>query len=415
MKPGNYRWVICGLLFFATTVNYMDRQILGILAPTLQHEIGWTETEYGYIVTAFQAAYAIGLLGVGRAIDLMGTGRGYSLSVIFWSLSAMAHAAVRSALGFGVVRFALGLGEAGNFPAAIKTIAEWFPKRERALATGLFNAGSNVGAIVTPLAVPFITLHWGWRWAYILTGVVGFLWVIAWHAMYRLPQEHPRVSKAELEHILSDPVEPSTPIPWRRLFPVRETGGLLVARFLTDGVWWFYLFWAPKFLDSRYGIGLAELGAPLVAMYLIANTGSVFGGWLSGYLIARGATVNAARKLAILACLALIVPIMFTADVSGRWEAVALLGLAMAGHQGWSANMFTIISDIYPRRAVSSLIGIAGFGGAIGGMLLAASVGWILELTHSYRSIFIWAGISYFFALAAIHLASPRLKPVELD
>jgi len=414
MRSGHFRWVICGLLFFATTVNYMDRQILGILAPTLQHEIGWTEREYGYIVTAFQAAYAIGLLGVGRAIDLIGTGKGYSLSVIFWSLAAMAHAAVRSAFGFGVVRFALGLGEAGNFPAAIKTIAEWFPKKERALATGIFNAGSNVGAIVTPLTVPFITLHYGWRVAYLLIGAIGFVWVLCWHAIYRLPQEHPRVSKTELDLILSDPVEPSTPIPWRRLFGLRETIGLIVARFLTDGVWWFYLFWAPKFLDVRYGIGLAELGAPLVAMYLIGNTGSVFGGWFSGFLITRGASLNAARKLAILACLALIAPIMFATNVSTTWEAVALLGLAMAGHQGWSANMFTIISDIYPRQAVSSLIGIAGFGGAVGGMLLAASVGWILELTGSYHVIFIWAGISYFFALAAIHIASPRLNPVAV-
>jgi ACS family hexuronate transporter-like MFS transporter len=414
-RVGRYRWVICALLFFATTINYMDRQILGILAPVLQKEIGWNETQYGYIVSAFQAAYAIGLLLVGRAIDLSGTRLGYSVSVVFWSIAAMAHAAVHTVFGFGCVRFALGLGEAGNFPAAIKAVAEWFPKRERALATGIFNSGSNIGAIVTPLLVPWITLNFGWRWAYLATGVVGFVWVVAWHAMYRVPQEHPRVSKAELDHILSDPVEPVTPIPWVRLLTNREALGFTAARFFSDGIWWFYLFWAPKFLDARFGIGLAKIGVPLVAMYLIANLGSILGGWLSGVLLARGFTVNASRKLSVLASILLIAPIASVTFVSKPWMAVALLGMAMAGHAGYAANIFTMISDVFPRRAVSSVIGISGFGAAIGGMLLAAVVGRVLDQTHSYTPIFIWSGMVYFLVLGLLHLGSPRLAPAKVE
>ncbi|MCX6630466.1 MAG: MFS transporter [Candidatus Solibacter sp.] len=415
-KPvrSRYRWVICALLFFATTVNYMDRQVLGILAPTLQKEIGWSESQYGLIVTAFQAAYAIGLLGVGRMIDLVGTRVGYIISVIWWSLAAMAHAAARSAFGFGVARFALGLGEAGNFPAAVKVVAEWFPKKERALATGLFNAGSNVGAVAAPLLVPWLTLHYGWRWAFLVTGAVGFFWVFWWWAGYRAPQDHPRVSQNELDHIFSDPAEPTTPIPWMRLFAHRQTVGLVVARFITDPVWWFYLYWAPKFLDARHGIGLAQIGLPLVIIYVAADGGSVFGGWLSGYLLRRGWSVNAARKTAILVCISMITPIIFASYVSSSWMAVLLLSLATAGHQGWAANIFTIVSDMYPRRAVGSMVGICGFGGAVGGMLVASATGFLLEKTGSYLPIFILAGTSYFLALGIIHLSSPRLDPVKL-
>lgn len=415
-KPARsrYRWVICALLFFATTVNYMDRQVLGILAPTLQKEIGWSESQYGLIVTAFQAAYAMGLLGVGRMIDLVGTRAGYAISIIWWSLAAMAHAAARSAFGFGVARFALGAGEAGNFPAAVKVVAEWFPKKERALATGLFNAGSNVGAIVAPLLVPWLTLQYGWRWAFLATGAVGFFWVIWWWAGYRAPQHHPRVSQSELDHILSDPAEPTTPIPWMRLFAHRQTIGLVAARFITDPVWWFYLYWAPKFLDARHGIGLSQIGLPLVIIYVAADVGSVFGGWLSGYLLRRGWSVNAARKTAILACILMITPIIFASHVSSSWMAVLLLSLATAGHQGWAANIFTIVSDMYPRRAVGSMVGICGFGGSVGGMLVASATGLLLEKTGSYLPIFILAGTSYFIALGLIHLTSPRLEPVKL-
>ena len=410
-----YRWVICALLFFATTVNYMDRQVLGILAPTLQREIGWSESQYGLIVTAFQTAYALGLLFVGRLIDLIGTRLGYILSVVFWSLAAMAHAAARSVLGFGAARFALGLGESGNFPGAIKVIAEWFPKRERALATGLFNAGSNVGAIVAPLMVPWLTLRYGWRSAFLATGAAGFLWVIWWASTYHLPQEHPKVSRRELDHIQSDPAEPSTPIPWIRLIAHKQTIGLVAARFITDPVWWFYLYWVPKFLDSRYGITLDKIGPPLVIIYVAADVGSVFGGWLSSYLIRRGWSVNAGRKTAIQACITMIAPIMFASQASSMWTAVLLLSMATAGHQGWAANIFTIVSDIYPRRAVSSVVGICGFGGSLGGMVVSSALGFILQRTGSYVPIFLLAGTSYFVALGLIHWSSPRMAAVEVD
>ncbi|MFB3828825.1 MAG: MFS transporter [Bryobacteraceae bacterium] len=399
--PERFRWVVCALLFFATTINYMDRQVLGILAPALQNEIGWSEADYGLIVTAFQAAYAIGLLAVGRVIDLAGTRMGYTLSIVFWSAAAMAHAAARSAFGFGVARFALGFGEAGNFPAAVKTVAEWFPKNERALATGIFNAGSNVGAIIAPLAVPWITLRYGWRWAFLATGAVGFLWVAAWLWLYRTP---PAAKD-----------EPGGPrVPWVRLLGRRETIGLLLARLITDPVWWFYLYWVPKFLYARHGITLDKIGLPLVVIYVAADGGSIFGGWLSSCLIRRGFSVNAGRKLAILACACMIAPIMFAPHVSSMWTAVALLSLATAGHQGWAANIFTVVSDMYPRSAVSSVVGICGFGGSVGGMLVAAATGFILQATGSYVPVFLWAGLSYFAALGLVHVAAPRLAPVKL-
>jgi ACS family hexuronate transporter-like MFS transporter len=414
-RIGRYRWVICVLLLFATTVNYMDRQVLGILAPQLQNEIGWTEAEYGLIITAFQASYAMGLLGVGRLIDLIGTRLGYALSIVVWSVAAMGHAAAGSAFGFGVARFALGLGEAGNFPAAVKVVAEWFPKRERALATGVFNAGSNIGAILAPLAVPWIAIAYGWRYAFLATGAVGFVWLVFWLAMYDLPHHHKRVSGAELKHIFSDPPEPSTRIPWSRLLLRRQSIGLLLARFITDPVWWFYLYWTPKFLHAKYGLTLDQVGLPLVVIYLAADAGSVFGGWLSGFLIGRGWSVNAARKGAILVCAAIIAPIAFTPWVTQVWVAVALLSLATAGHQGWAANIFTVVSDMYPRRAVSSMVGLCGFGGSVGGMLVASATGFILERTGSYVPVFALAGSAYFVALAIIHWTAPRLAPVDLE
>lgn len=395
------RWGVCGLLFFATTVNYMDRQVLAILAPGLQAEIGWTESEYGLIVTSFQAAYALGLLGAGRLLDRFGVRRGYPLAVALWSVAAMAHAAARSALGFGLARFALGLGEGGNFPAAVKTVAEWFPKGERALATGLFNAGSNVGAIAAPLLVPWIALRWGWRWAFIVTGASGFLWVAVWLKTYRSP-------------VGSVPAEGGAPVSWLGLCRSRQTLGLVAARFLTDPVWWFYLYWVPKFLNSQHGITLEGIGPPLVTVYLAADVGSVFGGWLSGFLIQKGCTVNAARKWAMLACAGMVAPIVFAGWTSDMWTAVALLSLATAGHQGWAANIFTLVSDWYPQRAVSSVVGICGFGASVGGMLVSAATGFLLERTGSYVPIFVWAGTAYFVALLIIHAVSPRGRVSEI-
>jgi len=416
-RIGRYRWVICAMLFFATTINYIDRQVLGILATdeTFKRTIGWSEAEYGYVNTAFQAAYALGLLVVGNLMDRFGTRKGFSFAIVFWSVAAMLHAAARSAFGFGVARFALGIGEAGNFPAAIKTVAEWFPKKERALATGIFNSGSNVGAIVAPLIVPWIAVTYGWQWAFISTGALGFVWLVFWLMTYRRPEEHPKLSRAELEHIQSDPAEPSTKIPWGRLFPHRQTWAFAVGKFLTDPIWWVYLFWLPKFLNTNYGLNITQIGLPLVVIYVAADVGSIGGGWLSSRLIKGGWSVNKARKTAMLICALSVVPIMFAANASNLWVAVALVSLAAAAHQGWSANIFTMVSDMFPRRAVGSVVGIGGMSGSVGGMLIATTVGLILQYTGSYLPIFIIAGSAYLVALAVIHLLAPRLDPAKVE
>jgi ACS family hexuronate transporter-like MFS transporter len=416
-RIGNYRWVICALLFFATTINYIDRQVLGILATdeTFKRAIGWSEAQYGYVNTAFQAAYALGLLVVGHLIDKFGTRKGFSFAIVFWSVAAMCHSLARSAFGFGTARVALGLGEAGNFPAAIKTIAEWFPKKERALATGIFNSGSNVGAIVAPLVVPFIAIKYGWQWAFIITGTLGFIWLAFWLTTYRRPEEHPRLSRSELLYIRSDPPEPATKIPWARLVPHRQTWAFAIGKFLTDPIWWVYLFWMPKFLNTNYGLKITEIGLPLVVIYLAADVGSIGGGWLSSTLIKRNWSVNKARKTAMLVCALAVVPVMFAARASNLWVAVVFVSLAAAAHQGWSANIFTMASDMFPRRAIGSVVGIGGTAGALGGMLIASSVGLILQYTGSYLPIFIIAGSAYLAALGIIHLLAPRLEPVNVE
>ena len=414
-RLGRYRWVICALLFFATTINYIDRQVIGILAKDLQQIIGWSEIDYGNIVAAFNAAYALGLLVSGRLIDRFGTKIGYALAIVVWSLAGMATALARSAFGFGVARAALGLGEAANFPAAIKTVAEWFPKKERAFATGIFNAGTNVGAIVAPLTVPWIALTLGWQWAFILTGAIGFLWLLFWLPMYRKPEEHPKLSKAELAYIQSDPPDPpAAQIPWIQLIPHRQTCAFAIGKYLTDPIWWFYLYWIPNFLRQNHGLDLSTVGLPLIAIYLIADVGSVGGGWMSSALIKRGWTINRARKTTMLICALLVTPIFFAAQVSNLWVAVAIIGLAAAAHQGWSANIFTTTSDMFPRRAVGSVVGIGGMAGAMGGATMAVLTGYILERTGGkYMIIFAIAGSAYLIALAVIHLLAPNLDPVE--
>jgi ACS family hexuronate transporter-like MFS transporter len=407
-----YRWVIVALLFCATTVNYIDRQILGILANTLQLEIGWSEVQYGFIVSAFQAAYAAGLIVFGWLIDRLGTRPGYIISITWWSLAAMGHVLASTPFGFGIARFLLGLGEAGNFPAAVKTVAEWFPRRERALAIGLFNCGSNIGAIVTPLLVPWLALAYGWRAAFLATGAVGLFWVAAWLLLYRTPAAHPWVSPAELAHIRSDPEESESRPSWRQLLAYRETWALLIARFLTDPVWWFYLYWAPKFLYARHGLTLDRIAMPLVVIYVFADAGSIFGGWMSSFLLRRGYSVNAARKLAILACAIMVVPVAFASHVNEMWLSVVLIGFAAAGHQGWAANMFAMISDLYPKNAVSTATGLAGFGGSAGGMLASTAVGLILQYTGSYAPALVWAGCSYLVILAILHVMIPRMAPL---
>jgi ACS family hexuronate transporter-like MFS transporter len=408
------RWTICALLFFATTINYVDRGVLGVLAPGLQKSIGWTDTQYGDINAAFSLAYAIGFVVVGRFVDKVGTKIGYAVALVVWSIAAAGHALAHSALGFGVARFFLGLGEAGNFPSAIKTTAEWFPRRERAFATGIFNAGSNIGAVLAPLIVPILALTWGWQSAFVVTGLIGLVWVAFWLPLYEHPERHPRVSPAELAWIQSDKPEPTTPIPWLRLLEYRQTWAFAAGKFLTDPIWWFYLFWSAKFLADKFGVDLKSIGLPLIVIYLLADIGSVAGGWLSSWLLKRGWTPNAARKTALLTCALCVVPVAAAPVVSNLWTAVLLISLAAAAHQGFSANLFTLTSDMFPRRAVGSVVGIGGMIGAVGGILMQAASGRIKELTGSYLTMFVIAGSVYLVSVLVIHVLAPRLEPVVL-
>jgi ACS family hexuronate transporter-like MFS transporter len=411
----NYRWVICALIFFATTVNYVDRQIIGVLAPTLKHDLKWTDKQYGDIVFYFQLAYAIGLLLSGPVIDRIGTKLGYALSLLIWSLAAMAHALVKTVTGFSAARFALGLGEAGNFPAAIKTVAEWFPKRERALATGIFNAGTNVGAIVAPLVVPWITLKWGWEWAFLLTGAAGLLWLAVWLPMYHHPRQHPRVTSEELAWIERDPPEPTMRLRWREVVKYPQAWAFALGKFITDPIWWFYLYWTGLFLDAKFGIKLSQLSLPLIVIYFVADIGSVGGGWISSRLIKHGWSINFSRKTAMLICALCVLPVSFAPLTSNLWTAVALISIATAAHQGWSANLFTVASDLFPKRAVGSVVGLGGMLGSVGGMVAAKTIGQTLERTKNYLPIFIVAGTGYLLALLIVHLLAPRMEPARVD
>jgi ACS family hexuronate transporter-like MFS transporter len=398
MRMGGIRWRICALLFVANTINYMDRQVLSFLAPMLQIKIGWTEAQYSYIVVAFQLAYAIGLLFVGGIIDKIGVRLGYAITIMVWSLAAISHALARSALTFGISRFALGLGESGNFPAAIKTVAEWFPKKERALATGIFNSGTSVGAILVPLTIPWVVLKLGWQAAFLFTGGFSFLWLIAWWFTYRSPDFHHSVREAELAHIRSDAPDTTAKLPWGKLLGYRQTWGLVFGKGLTDPVWWFLLFWLPKFFAASYGLKLTALAMPIMTIYIVAAIGSVFGGWLPAVGLRMGLGIKAARRFAMLTCALGVVPIIFVGNIHGLWTVVAVISLACAAHQGWSANIFSLVSDIFPRAAVGSVTGIAGFGGAISGMLAAWIVGIVLERFHSYTGLFIACGSAYLLA-----------------
>ena len=415
VRVGNYRWSICALLFFATTINYVDRQVIGLLKPTLQTEFGWTEIDYSNIVFAFQVAYAVGLLFIGRIIDRFSVRKGFSLAVVVWSLAAMGHAIARSVFGFEFARFMLGLGESANFPASIKTVAEWHPRKERALATGIFNAGSNVGIIVAALIVPRVTASYGWQWAFVATGALGFAWLIAWATLYSPPEKHSALSAAELAHIRSDAEVSEKPVPWVSIIGHRQTWAFAIGKMLTDPIWWVYLFWIPDFLNRTYGISLSQIDVPLITIYLLADVGSVGGGWISSTLIRRGWSVNRGRKTAMLVSALAVIPVVFAARASSLTMAVLLIGLAAAAHQGWSANIFTLASDMFPRRAVGSVVGFGGMFGAIGGMVIAKVVGYILEWTGSYVPIFILAGSAYLIALLAIHLLAPTLEPAAVE
>ena len=408
-KDGSYRWVICGLLFLVATINYIARQVIGLLKPTLQIEIGWNEIGYSNIIFAFQLAYAIGLLLFGKLMDRVGTRKGFSWSVALWSIAAMAHALVSSVLGFGIARFALGLGQSGNFPASIKTIAEWFPKKERALATGIFNAGTNVGPVITPFIVAWTTLHYGWRTAFVLTGATGMVWLGLWLTLYHRPRAITDFEAAQAADSSSRPVK----IPWAKLLPCRQTWAFAIGKFMTDPIWWLFLFWLPDFLYKRHGITLLDVGPPLFVIYGMATIGSIGGGWLSSFLMKRGWTVNASRKTAMLICALAVVPIAFASMISNLWVAVGLIALAVAAHQGWSANMFTLATDMFPGAAVGSVVGLGGMFGAVGGLLFAKITGYVLEWTGSYLSVFIIAGFAYLVALAIIQALVPRLDPAE--
>ena len=417
LPPGmsHVRWTVCALLFFATTTNYLDRQVLSILAKTLETSVGWNSLQYGYITGAFQAAYGIGCLFAGNLIDRLGTRKGFAIAVGVWSLAAISHAAAVSALTFGIARVALGLGEAGNFPACIKTVAEWFPKKERALATGIFNSGANIGAVIAPLAVPWMAAAFGWRSAFIATGAMGFVWIVFWLALYAKPAESAKVSALELAHIRSDPPEREQPVPWLRLFPHRETWAFAAAKFMTEPIWWFFLFWFPKYLQETFALSLKQIILPTLVVYNICSLGSIGGGWLSGRFIKRGWTLNAARKTAMLVCALCVAPVVCAPFCKSMWLVVALVGLATAAHQGWSANLFTVVSDMFPRSAVGSVVGIGSTVGMVGSMLMQIGTGYIVQFTHSYVPLFIVGGCAYLSALAVLQALSPRLAPADLE
>ena len=390
------------MLFAATSINYMDRQVIALLKPTLEHSIGLTEINYGYIVDAFQIAYAIGLLCAGRLIDKVGTRIGYMLVMAVWSLSAMGHALASTALEFGVARFCLGLGESGNFPAAIKTVAEWFPQNERSLATGLFNSGANVGAILAPLIVPWIALRYGWHAAFLTTGLFSTAWIFWWFRRYRAPLD-------------AEPVIASTSsVSWRRLLTFRQTWAFTIAKFLTDPIRYFYLFWLPSYFSSRFNLNLSHLGLPLIIIYNVSAIGSIGGGWLPVPFRRMGLSPAYARLSAMLICALIVVPIYSASRAASVWIAVALISVAAGAHQGWSANLFTTSSDMFPRSAVGSVVGIGGMAGSIGSALFAFYAGHVLQLTHSYSSLFAIAASAYLLALSILALMAPGLKKVEL-
>jgi ACS family hexuronate transporter-like MFS transporter len=401
-RPSSYRWTICALLFVATTINYIDRQVLGILAPTLQRELQWTESDYGDIVSWFSFAYAFGFLIAGRVIDWIGVRRGLAAAVVAWSVAAMAHALAKTAAGFSIARAMLGVSESAIFPGSIKAIAEWFPQKERALATGIFNAGTNTGAILTPLLVPWIALTWGWQAAFVVTGALGFFWLLLWIPLYRNPPA-------------GDTTLARSKVPWVSLFRHRQMWAFIVGKLMADPIWWFYLYWLPKFLDAKYDVKLAQVAAPIIVVYLIADVGSVGGGWISSALIKRGWSVNRARKTTMLAMALTIVPTAFVSRAPSMWAAVVIVGVAAAAHQAWSANVYTLASDMFPKFAVGSVVGIGAFAGAMGGVVFQRVTGRVLQANGSdYTPIFVVCGLAYVTAWTIIHLLAPRLEPARL-
>jgi len=422
---GKYRWGICALLFFATTINYLDRQVLGLLKPMLEKEFSWTESDYGNIVMAFSATYALGLLFFGRIVDAIGTKMGYTVSIIVWSIAAMAHALAKTTLGFGIARAFLGLGESGNFPVAIKSVAEWFPKKERALATGIFNSGANIGAVAAPAVVPWLAGTYGWQEAFIWTGVVGFIWLIFWWFMYEVPAKHKKLSKEEFDHIHSDNapghITETKKVPWVKLFSIRQTWAFVFGKLLTDPIWWFFLFWLPSYFSTTFNLDIKNLGLPLIVVYTATTVGSIGGGYLSSWLINIGWPVFKARKVSMLIFAICVVPIMFAKQTNNMWIAVALISLAAAAHQAWSANIFTTASDMFPKYAVSSVVGIGGMAGSVGGIIFPLIVGGLLDhykalgnIGAGYNILFIICGCMYLLAWSVMHFFAPKMEEVKI-
>ncbi len=414
-RSSRFRWVILGLVFLATTVNYLDRMVMGILAPDLQRLYLITDVQYGYIQSAFALSYAFGQLIAGGLIDRIGVRLGFALALLAWSLASIGHAVARSPLGFGIMRGLLGFAESPNFPAATKTLSEWFPRRERAFAFGFVNAGTNMGAILAPMIVPWLASTYGWQWAFVGTGAIGLAWLLVWFPLYKSPAEHPRVSAAELALIRSDPPEPHTRIPWRRLFSYREAWAFAVGKFLTDSMWWFFMTWFPKFLNKQHGLNLLTIGLPLIVIYLMADVGSIAGGWLSSALIRRGASVNRARKTALFICALGVLPVIAAQSISQLWLAVLVLGLATASHQGFSSNLYTLVSDMFPKESVASVAGLGGTAGYVGASLFQVFVGYMVQGSGNYVVPFLCAGVSYLVAWLAIHLLAPRIQPLGSD
>lgn len=427
-KSVSYRWGVVVLLFFATTINYLDRQVIGLLKPTLESEFHWTESDYSHIVVAFSSAYAFGLLLFGGFIDRIGTKLGYTISLIVWSIAAMLHAIVKSTFGFVIVRASLGLGESGNFPAAIKVVAEWFPKKERALATGIFNSGANIGAVVAPVMVPWILGIYGWQMAFLITGAIGFIWLIFWWFFYEIPSKHKKISKEEFEHIHSDTEdhvkidEPQVKVKWLHLFRVRQTWAFVIGKFLTDPIWYFFLFWLPSYFSSTFNLDLKKPSLPLVLVYTATTIGSIGGGYLSSWLIKRGMPIFRARKTSMFLFAICVLPIFGARYATNIWQAVSLISLAAAAHQAWSANIFTTASDMFPKQAVSSVVGIGGMAGSVGGIFFPLLIGFILEtykeagnLTGGYNIIFSMCACAYLLAWFIMHLITPKMKPVVLN
>lgn len=429
---GRYRWTICSLLFFATTINYLDRSVISLLKPYLEVQFHWTEGDYSYIVMAFQVSYAVGMIFVGRFIDRVGTKLGYALSTLAWSLAAMGHALAQSTFGFGIARAALGVSESGNFPAAIKTVSEWFPKKERAYATGIFNSGANVGAIVAPLTVPWIAEKMGWDWAFILTGAIGFIWLILWVFVYEIPAKNKRLSKEEFDYINSDidePVEPTATedkaprVSWVKLLGFRQTWAFVIGKFLTDPVWWFFLFWLPAFLDAQYNVKGTDIALPVALVYTMSTVGSVGGGWLPLYLINKGWPVFRARKTSMLIYALCVIPVIFAQWLGSlnMWLAVFIIGCATAAHQAWSANIFTTVSDMFPKKTVASITGLGGMAGSLGGVLIAWSAGILFDkykllgnIETGYYIMFFICGFAYLIAWLCMHFLVPKMKMVNV-